>query len=154
VTTPFQLDSIGEKAKRDLGIFGIASYRYGVLFVVVNRRHLIDTFLPHPSFLLPPHNQTTIDVEFKPISSISSYELQWKPIEQPWSATMGSAPVQGSGSKAKAQAHTLEPGRTYCVRLACVVDGSTGEPGPELIIDTEQVGCTPKQSSGCACVIQ
>ena len=67
---------------------------------------------------------------------------------------MVSAPVQGSGGKVRAQATDLTPGSTYCVRLACV-DGSTaGEPGPELILDTEQVGCTPKQSSGCACVIQ
>ena len=100
--------------------------------------------------------QTSIDVEFKPISSISSYELQWKPIEQQWSNVASTSIHVGSGNKTKAQAHDLQPGTTYCVRLVCVssADGSKGEPGPELIIDTEQVGCTPKQSGGCACVIQ
>lgn len=97
--------------------------------------------------------QTTLDVTFKAVSTISSYELQWKTVEEPWS-TMGSTSVQGSGNKVTAQAHGLEPGRTYCVRLCCISDGSKGEPGPELIIDTEQVGCTPKTSSGCACAIQ
>ena len=104
--------------------------------------------------MLSLFHQTTIDVEFKPVSSISSYELQWKALEQPWSSMGSSTFQQGSGSKAKAQAHGLEPGKTYCVRLCCIDSGSKGEPGPELIIDTEQVGCTPKQSGGCACVIQ
>jgi hypothetical protein len=40
----------------------------------------------------------------------------------------------------------LNPGMTYCVRLVC--EGK--DPGPELIIDTEQVGCTPKSSCNCA----
>jgi hypothetical protein len=97
--------------------------------------------------------QTTIDVEFKPNPSISSYELQWKSIEQQWS-NLASTSIQGSGEKVTTQAHDLEPGTTYCVRLICVDGVSKGEPGPELIIDTEQVGCTPKQSSGCGCVIQ
>ena len=99
--------------------------------------------------------QTTIDVEFKPISSISSYELQWKSIEKDWSG-LTSTPVSVSSDsvKSKAQAHNLEPGTTYCLRLVCIRSGSKGEPGPELIIDTEQVGCTPKQKGGCACTIQ
>ena len=99
--------------------------------------------------------QTTIDVEFKPVSSISSYELQWKSIEKEWSnLSSASVSVSGDSVKSKAQAHNLEPGTTYCLRLVCIKNGSKGEPGPELIIDTEQVGCTPKQKSGCACTIQ
>mmetsp|Transcript_113809 Transcript_113809/g.317867 ORF Transcript_113809/g.317867 Transcript_113809/m.317867 type:complete len:118 (-) Transcript_113809:129-482(-) len=111
-----------------------------------------------PKLELVEATETTIDVAFKPDSSIASYELQWKPIEQQWS-NLASTSIQGSssssGKKVKAQAIDLQPGTTYCVRLVCVSSGgSKGEPGPELIIDTEQVGCTPKQSSGCACVIQ
>jgi len=50
----------------------------------------------------------------------------------------------GSSSKIRAEAEDLQPGTTYCVRLAV-----NGEPGPELIVDTEQVGCTPKAEKGC-----
>lgn len=68
---------------------------------------------------------------------------------------MTTAPVQSSGNKGKGQATNLEPGTTYCLRLVCIGNGgSKGEPGPELIIDTEQVGCTPKQKGGCGCVVQ
>lgn len=39
----------------------------------------------------------------------------------------------------------LEPGTTYCFRLVAKgTDGAKGEPGPELIIDTEAISCTPK----------
>lgn len=90
--------------------------------------------------------QTTISVAFQ--GSLPSYELQWKRIEQDWSRP-SSISVASDGKRAQAEAHDLEPGTTYCLRLA-----GGGEFGPELIIDTEQVGCTPQQKSGCACVIQ
>jgi len=45
----------------------------------------------------------------------------------------------------------LNPGATYCVRLVPIdSEGEKGEPSPELIVDTEAVGCTPKQESCCA----
>ena len=45
-----------------------------------------------------------------------------------------------------ATAADLEPGTTYCVRMSCMdATGCDGDPGPELVLDTEQVGCTPKQ---------
>jgi hypothetical protein len=97
--------------------------------------------------------QTTISVEFNTVTSISDYELQWKAIEQNWADASSSA-VLSSGKKGTAEADDLTPGTTYCIRLACTSGGATGEPGPELIIDTEQVGCTPKKSGGCGCVIQ
>ena len=58
---------------------------------------------------------------------------------------MHSIAVKAGKKKTKAEATDLTPGSTYCVRLSC--DGM--DPGPELIIDTEQVGCTPKSSGGC-----
>lgn len=121
--------------------------------IAIRSNRMLQNFstLCHPAHVFT--FQTVIDVEFKPVSPISSYELQWKPIQQDWSE-METAPIQASSGKAKAQATDLEPGTTYCLRLCCVSGGSKGQPGPELIIDTEQVGCTPKQSSGCACVIQ
>jgi len=92
-------------------------------------------------------------VEFQPVPSIKTYSLEWKAIQEDWSSPK-SLKVQTSGGKGKAEAHDLEPGMTYCLRLVCVSGASKGEPGPELIIDTEQVGCTPQQKSGCPCVIQ
>lgn len=94
-------------------------------------------------------------MEFKPVGSISEYELEWKPIEATWDKS-ASAPVSASGTikTCKAEAYNLEPGMTYCIRLVCVSNGQKGNPGKELIIDTEQVGCAPKSDSGCGCTIQ
>lgn len=103
-------------------------------------------FLFHSSIVY----QTSITVEFNPTSVISTYELQWKDIEQKWT-NASSTSLTASGKKCKAEAHDLNPGMTYCLRLVCVNNnGAKGEPGPELIIDTEQVGCTPK---GGGCII-
>ena len=96
--------------------------------------------------------QTTIAVEFKPIESISDYELQWKSIEKQWdNNNLSSCAVKADNSKTcKTEAYDLDPGMTYCVRLVCTVDGTKGSPCKELIIDTEQVGCGPKKKkSGC-----
>lgn len=48
----------------------------------------------------------------------------------------------------------LIPSTSYCLRLIQVDnDGNeVGEYGPELIVDTEAVGCTPGQKS--CCVVQ
>lgn len=43
-----------------------------------------------------------------------------------------------------------EPGTTYEIRL---FDTATQETGPSLIIDTEQVGCTPGQKNSSCCVV-
>lgn len=94
--------------------------------------------------------QTTIEVEFKPLSDVSDYVLQWKEYPAKWdTAGVGSKSVTATNKKkVKVEATDLEPGSTYCVRLT-----SNGmNPGPELIIDTEQVGCTPK-SGGGRCII-
>lgn len=98
--------------------------------------------------LAPTQTQTTIEVEFKPLSGVADYELQWKEYPAKWdSVGMHTWPLKAEGSKkCKTEANDLQPGSTYCVRLAC----SGMDPGPELIIDTEQVGCTPKSSK---CVI-
>eukprot|EP00536_Pseudo-nitzschia_multiseries_P011827 jgi/Psemu1/207071/e_gw1.425.26.1 len=102
--------------------------------------------------------ETTISVQFKPVSSIDKYELEWRPIEQQWSSpAVGrkTVSVVAEGKLLKAEAENLEPGMTYCMRAFCIgSDGSKGQSaGPDLIIDTEQVGCTPKAEKSC-CVIQ
>mmetsp|Transcript_8551 Transcript_8551/g.17845 ORF Transcript_8551/g.17845 Transcript_8551/m.17845 type:complete len:116 (+) Transcript_8551:257-604(+) len=100
--------------------------------------------------------ETTISVLFKPVSSIGKYELEWKQIQQSWSDITGSTTVSvtSEGKMVKGEAGNLDPGMTYCVRACCLSsDGSKGNPGPELVIDTEQVGCTPKAEKSC-CVIQ
>lgn len=62
--------------------------------------------------------------------------------------------VESEGKLVTGEAIDLDPGMTYCVRACCLKsDGSKGSAGPELIIDTEQVGCTPKAEKSC-CVIQ
>jgi len=88
-------------------------------------------------------------VQFKAEAGHSSYELQWKEVQQPWESAGGNvSSVQGTSGKTKAVATNLNPGTSYCIRLVVVGgDKSKGQPGPELIIDTEQVGCTPKQKS-------
>lgn len=101
--------------------------------------------------------QTEITVEFQPVSEgMFSYVLQWKEHSQTWESSSGSKSVElgDAGKKCKTTAEDLKPGTTYCVRLV-IEDGNgqKGEPGPELILDTEQVGCTPKQSKSC-CVVQ
>ena len=106
------------------------------------------SFIPHilsPLFCL----QTSIIVEFKPISSVTTYELQWKDIEQQWSNASSNSVTAGAKKKCQAEATDLNPGTTYCVRLVCISQGSKGAPGSELIIDTEQVGCAPKTGGGC-----
>ena len=57
---------------------------------------------------------------------------------------------QVKSGKVKTAIEDLEPGTTYSFRLVAKdAEGNSGVPGPELIIDTEAVGCTPKQSSCC-----
>jgi len=92
------------------------------------------------------HSQTTIEVEFKPISGVTDYTLQWKEYPAKWDNAGSKAIVVSGKKKTKVEATDLQPGSTYCVRL---VAAGMDEPGPELIIDTEQVGCTPKSSGKC-----
>jgi len=86
-------------------------------------------------------------VQFKPLSGVTEYELQWKEYPAKWDAAgMHTRPLQEGGKKkVKTECNDLQPGSTYCVRLSA----AGMDPGPELIIDTEQVGCTPKSSGGC-----
>lgn len=98
--------------------------------------------------------QTTISVQFKPVSSVTKYELEWKLVQQEWASGALNTTLSAEGKMVTGEATDLEPGMTYCVRAACLKsDGSKGSPGPELILDTEQVGCTPKAEKSC-CVIQ
>ena len=60
--------------------------------------------------------------------------------------------MNGSSKTVECVAPDLNPGTTYCVRLQGhdINGDEQGEPGPELIIDTETVSCTPKSKK---CVI-
>ncbi|CAB9499757.1 expressed unknown protein [Seminavis robusta] len=103
-----------------------------------------------PKIELIEATETEIQVQFKAEAGHSNYELQWKEVQQPWDSA-GTEPVVAQNGKTKAVATNLNPGTSYCIRLVIVAGDkiSKGPPGPELIIDTEQVGCTPKQSSVC-----
>ncbi|EEC47983.1 predicted protein [Phaeodactylum tricornutum CCAP 1055/1] len=98
-------------------------------------------------------SETTIVVEFDPSSDAGvSYILQWKDHSQPWSAA-STKTIRASSGKTKAEAEPLEPGTTYCVRLMVRdASGQDGEPSPQLVLDTEQVGCTPKADKAC-CIL-
>jgi hypothetical protein len=91
----------------------------------------------------------------------ASYVLQWKEHPDSWeggaseatkSADGGSAPA-ASSPLTKMEAAPLKPGTTYCVRLVIRSKeggAADGSPSAELVVDTEQVGCTPQQKSCCA----
>ena len=68
-----------------------------------------------------------------------------------WDNSDAISQIELSPGTTKTQAIDLEPGTTYCIRL--IHKDGTEAPGPELILDTEQVGCTPKASNSC-CTIQ
>ena len=104
----------------------------------------LDLTIPRLLSLSP---QTSISVEFKPTDSNATYVLQWKEYSQAWETAQSQELAAGA---VKAVAEDLVPGTTYCVRLASK-DG-VQQPGPELILDTEQVGCTPKADKSC-CVV-
>lgn len=89
-------------------------------------------------FLCP---QTSIKVQIPSSSAGASYQLQWKEYNVSWNDA-GSKSVTAQN----VEAEPLQPGTTYCLRL---VAAGSSEPGPELIVDTEQVGCTPQAKQGC-----
>jgi hypothetical protein len=99
--------------------------------------------------------QTEIQVQFKAEAGHANYELQWKEVQAPWDSAGKQAVAAQNNGKTKVVATNLNPGTSYCIRLVMVAVAtgeisSKGPPGPELIIDTEQVGCTPKgRSGGC-----
>ena len=95
--------------------------------------------------------QVDITVEFQPVDGASGYELQWKQHPENWEQHGQSQLVKPGSTKITAAG--LEPGATYCLRMVCISDGERGTPGKELIVDTEQVGCTPTADDGCACVL-
>lgn len=92
-------------------------------------------------------------MEFKPLDGVSKYELQWKEHPENWELH-GQSKAVSSRETNRVTAAGLNPGATYCVRMVCVGGGEKGQPGNELIVDTEQVGCTPKADQGCSCIVQ
>ena len=94
---------------------------------------------------IPP--QTTVEVEFSPDDSVASYDLCYKIYQQTWEQQKVKAIGKDllKGGNVQVAIEELEPGTTYCFRLVAKdADGTKGEPGPELIIDTEAISCTPK----------
>ena len=115
--------------------------------------------------------QTTVTLQFKPHHpQVSSYTLEWKQHPQPWQqAHSKSIPVpvdngndndNNNDTMIVAEATDLLPATTYCLRIVPMdmdmdmnmdsrVSGGRGEPSPELIVDTEAIGCTPDSKSCC-----
>ena len=86
-------------------------------------------------------------MEFSPDNSVASYDLCYKIYQQTWEQQKVEAIGKDllKGGNVQIAIEELEPGTTYCFRLVAKdTDGTKGEPGPELIIDTEAISCTPK----------
>lgn len=88
------------------------------------------------------------------------YKLSWKQHPQPWSEASSKLIHLSSSSppnKIRVEAEDLLPSTTYCLR-SVMVDANSGEElsaySPELIVDTEAVGCTPGQKQSSCCVVQ
>mmetsp|Transcript_22161 Transcript_22161/g.32618 ORF Transcript_22161/g.32618 Transcript_22161/m.32618 type:complete len:119 (+) Transcript_22161:247-603(+) len=115
---------------------------------------MAEGFLEAPKLELVEVSETTITVTFIPSPSITSYVLNWKEYHQEWGKDCRSAPIstvgRQQGRKIEEDATDLMPQTTYCVRLiSCDSDGTQGEPGKPLIVDTEAVSCTPKSNACC-----
>ena len=112
--------------------------------------------------------KTTITIQFEANTDVNkvnnalTYKLSWKQYPQPWSDAQTKLihiPTNNNSnnnSKIKAEVADLLPSTTYCLRLIMVENGNEfGQHSPELIVDTEAIGCTPGQkSSSCCCTIQ
>ena len=101
-------------------------------------------------------SQTTIALKFEPLNDATlQYVLEWKEYPAPNYDDAKNKKMDIKASDAnRIEAEPLEPGKTYCVRLAAVdSSGNRGEPCKELVLDTEQVGCTPKSDKGACCTI-
>ena len=94
------------------------------------------------------------------LGSGASYVLQWKEYPDSWEggtseSALAAAAAAAASSLTKMEACPLKPGTTYCVRLVVIRSGDErgtgdGPPSADLVVDTEQVGCTPQQKSCCA----
>jgi hypothetical protein len=119
------------------------------------RTHLISLafFLPSLSRhqLLP---QTSLTVQFPPPAGSIKVVLQWKEHACPSWDQGGSKviPLVSAQEKLQIEADSLEPGKSYQLRLV-YSRGDDQVEGPEIVLDTEQVGCTPKPDKSC-CIIQ
>jgi len=52
-----------------------------------------------------------------------------------------------SGQEIRVNTQDLNPGTTYALRMIGLdSDGKKGKPSPELVIDTESVGCGPRSN--------
>jgi hypothetical protein len=83
-----------------------------------------------------------------------SYVLQWKEYPDSWDGCASQKAEGAAPAAAKIEIAPLNPGSTYCVRLALAVaatpPGEVASTGPEMVVDTEQVSCTPQQKGCCA----
>jgi hypothetical protein len=105
----------------------------------------------HVSIIHRVFLQTEITVDFMPTAAVHSYELEWKQYPQSWASDAQRCIFKtsdvGATKKIRANATDLDPGMTYTIRVVCKDgSGNRGKPGPDLIIDTEAVSCTPKPS--------
>lgn len=101
--------------------------------------------------------QTSITIEFIIDPTIAAtYILSFKQHpQQSWEDNaVRNIPLKNQGTnKITSTAFNLLPATTYCLRIVAV-DVASGQQcvSPELIVDTEAVGCTPGQKT--CCVVQ
>ena len=122
--------------------------------------HLLSLIIFKPQSF--SQTQSEIIIEFTP-EPATSYKLCWKEAPQPWTEAESkfihfpttSSTSSSSPAKIRVEAADLIPSTSYCLRLIKIDAESRdeiGDYGPELIVDTEAVGCTPGQKS--CCVVQ
>ncbi|GKY98198.1 hypothetical protein MPSEU_000777600 [Mayamaea pseudoterrestris] len=101
-------------------------------------------------------SETSLTVQFPPPPASVKVLLQWKEHACPSWEQGGSMNVSLATAQEKlvVTADSLEPGKSYQLRLVYTKAGTDAAvEGPEVVLDTEQVGCTPKADKGC-CVLQ
>merc|ERR1712232_1373426 len=92
--------------------------------------------------------ETAITVSLTANKSIHSYDICWKEYPQNWEEHGQVININNNDNVKNNQirytSHGLNPGATYTFRVICKNgDGAQGKAGPELIIDTDAVSCTP-----------
>uniref|UniRef100_A0A7S2R1P6 Fibronectin type-III domain-containing protein n=1 Tax=Eucampia antarctica TaxID=49252 RepID=A0A7S2R1P6_9STRA len=97
---------------------------------------------PKPTLIEATETVISVDVQLD--ASVQIYELKWKDYAAiSWDSKQ--VEFTTSDGKINVEVTNLNPGTTYCLKL--VAEGK--EEGPELIVDTETIGCTPKQKTCC-----
>ena len=100
--------------------------------------------------------KTSITVRFSPSSDteVLHFELQWHQMGQSWEQGGRSLLTGAQTDDIVATIDELLPNQTYALRISVIdKEDKKGIPGPEIVVDTDSISCTPKPRCRCLCVI-